>query len=120
MSTEKEIAILLKDTLQADAEFTAVMDDKVFPLYGSQGVSYPFVVYRINDAEPISKDGGESYGVDIMLCFDESKYSACLDFKNVVRGILSSTPFSFERSEVAVDEETESIVCTMEYSIINF
>ncbi len=120
MSTEKEIALHLKTTLEAASVYTDVVGTRTVPLYALAGTQFPFVVYSFGDVEEISKDGAEEYTVFVTLAFAKDQYDACADFKAVVREVLKDTEFTYaEATGVESDKEDEGVHCTLRYTIID-
>lgn len=112
---EKQIAEKLVALLGGSSQITAVVGDRIAPLYLDEGVEPPFILYRINDVSGESKDGLERYNVFVVLVFQQKSYTECLDLKNVVKAVLKETEFEFRESDIGFDEETFNVICTMRF-----
>lgn len=78
-----DIPYKIKDILSANALITAIIDDKVFPIFATQGTDPPAILYEFEESKPTQTPNCKIRHSTIALhCFsksyDESKQLADL------------------------------------------
>ena len=112
--SEKELAELVYGTLKVAPDFTAVVGtgnaQRFFANYAPAETKTPFVVYEIEPSEPLTKDGGTRYPVQLFLVYEPTGYLKALAFEEKILAILQDTDFEALASENRPDPDNDKFV----------
>jgi len=98
---ELQIIDLLITTLKASPAFVSIVGNdsdgnlKLFPLLGDEGTTEPYVNYRVDEIEQLSKDGGRSFMVTLGFAFDSKSYLKALELKGLLETLLTAVDFEY-------------------------
>ncbi|OXB01747.1 hypothetical protein B0A75_04715 [Flavobacterium oncorhynchi] len=73
--------------LTGQTAFTAVMDNKVFPIMALEGTATPFTTYRINEKTPLTKDGN-ALNFSLFFWFSPNEYKKMIAFTEIMEAII--------------------------------
>lgn len=90
MTNSLLIGKTIYNILSANAELTAMVESKIYPLIAEQSTTYPFVIYyRENiSVNRVSKDGYGEDEVNFTVVCVSDNYSQSVDIANTVRKAL--------------------------------
>lgn len=90
MTNSLLIGKTIYNILSANAELTAMVGSKIYPLIAEQSTTYPFVIYyRENiSVNRVSKDGYGEDEVNFTVVCVSDNYSQSVDIANTVRKAL--------------------------------
>ncbi len=120
---EKELAELLTTLLTTNADFTAVMGNKLFPLIADEGTAAPYAVYRVDEDEEISKDGAQRYYVSVGLVFPPKNYLGALELKKkLVPLFLGASNCNFQKmpSPTEYIDDAFIVVATLNFEATDY
>lgn len=96
----------IKTLLMADTEVTNAIGEKLFPLVGNAGTSFPFVVYRRSSYKPYSNKDYSDEIVYMELAVLSDKYSESVDVADKVANALEHKE-TINIDDIIIDNSTE-------------
>jgi len=122
---ELEIIHLLTTTLLGSPEFVTIVgldalgEVKLFPLLADEGTIEPYVNYRVDEVEDVSKDGARLFSVVLGFAFDSKGYLKVLELKALIESLMVSAGFEYKAPGVIdLVEDTQRVGGTVFFEII--
>ena len=100
----------LFEYLTSLAEFTDVMQTRLFPLVSDGDTDFPFAIYGLR-VFPQTKDS-DSYEITLSVYFKPNEYDECAGFCDLMKPLLENK-YEWTDSSVDVSEEDYSFIGTI-------
>lgn len=114
-----DVSALLYTFFTNQTGFTNEVSTRIYPLVAREETAFPFVIYTIGSAEPLTKEA-YTYPVTLNLYYEKSKYTECVTFQKTVQNLIeTNTTWSMAEGAIDFVEEDQSIVATINFEIIN-
>ena len=85
-----EFSELIYSFFTTNAQFTAVMQTRLFPVIAPEDVQFPFSTYSLESRESESKDA-DAYRTTLFFWFQENQYNQALQFTDAMIEIVKNS-----------------------------
>ena len=99
----KTVSESLRTFLLAQAAFTNVMNEELYPFMASEGKTFPLATYRIQQSEFATKDS-DQYDIALFLWFEN--YNDCVELTDALTDIFKeANNYNWKISDLDYAEE---------------
>ena len=116
---EKAVAMALIDALKTKPDVVDEVGQRFYANFAPAEVKPPFMVYRIQEAQELSKDGGALWPVELILVYGPEGYLAALTFEEKITALLQDTDFEVLPSDNRPDPDSDRLFRVMNLQITN-
>lgn len=114
-----EVSELVYDFFTNQTAFTDGVGTRLYPLVAREETDWPFVIYTIGNPEAFTKEAS-NYPITLDIYYEKSNYTECVTFQEAVKTLIDTeTNWDLADATIGFDGDTQSIVATINFEIIN-
>lgn len=112
-----EISEQVVSLLKSDPQLTAVVENRIFPMVGNEGVKFPFAIYNIGDEQIETKDA-YSYPVNVFVWFEVNQKTEATEMRAILKQVIIESDFDFINTATGMHDDTGHVYAELNFKII--